>query len=59
MVRTLLILAVGVTIGYVYGYKDAKTHDKIIFERALDHAGAAARGKYLSHVDQVTDSVGQ
>ena len=42
MVRTLFILAVGASIGYVYGYKDAKTHDKTIVERTLDRAGAAA-----------------
>jgi hypothetical protein len=57
MVRTLFILAVGASIGYVYGYKDAKTHDKTIVERTLDRAGAAAKGKYLSHVEQETDSV--
>ena len=57
MVRTLFILAVGVAIGYVYGYKDAQTHDKTIVERTLDRAGAAAKGKYLSHVEQETDSV--
>jgi len=58
MVKTLLILAVGVAIGYGYGYKDARKHDKTIVERVLDHAGAAARGKYRSTIDDRTDSVG-
>lgn len=57
MVRTLFILAVGVAIGYSYGYKDAKTHDKTVVERTLDRAGAAAKAKYVSHVPQETDSI--
>ena len=59
MVRTLLILAFGVAIGYGYGYKDAKTHDKTIVERVLDRAGGAARGKYSTNIDQEADSLGR
>jgi hypothetical protein len=60
VVKTLLILAVGVAIGYGYGYQDAKTHDKTVFERLLDHAGGAARGKYDSNVEQQqADSLGR
>ena len=58
VVRTLLILAVGVAIGYVYGFKDAKTNDKTVFERTVDRAGAAARGKYVS-IEQSADSSGR
>ena len=56
MVKTLLVLAVGVAIGYAYGYKDAKTHQKTIVERVLDHAGASARGKYDPDLDKQVDS---
>jgi hypothetical protein len=59
MVKTLLILAVGVAIGYGYGYKDAKKHDKTIVERVLDRAGGAARGKYDPNVDKEADSIGR
>ena len=59
MVKTLLILAIGVAIGYSYGYKDAKKHDKTVVERVLDRAGGAARGKYNSNVDQQADSIGR
>ena len=57
MVKTLLILAVGAAIGYGYGYKDAKKHDKPIVERVLDRAGGAARGKYAASIDQEADSL--
>ena len=60
MVKTLLILAVGVVIGYSYGYKDAKHHDRTVYERLIDRAGAAARGKYDSNSQQQqADSVGR
>lgn len=57
VVKTLFVLAVGVAIGYTYGYKDAKTHDKMVVERMLDRAGGAARGKYDPNVDVHADSV--
>lgn len=57
MLKTLFILAVGVAIGYNYGYKDARAHDKTVYERTLDRVGAAAKGKYVSHVAQDPDSV--
>ena len=60
MLRTLLILAIGVAIGYRYGYNDARTHTKTVYERALDRAGAAARNKYISQIPQdSTESVGR
>jgi hypothetical protein len=46
MIKTLFILAVGVAIGYAYGYKDARTHDTSIVTRAVDHIGGKARGQY-------------
>lgn len=60
MVKTLLILAIGVAIGYSYGYKDARQYDKTIYERLIDRAGGAARGKYDPNVDQQqADSLGR
>ncbi len=59
MVKTLLLIAVGVAIGYSYGYKDAKQHDKTVYERLIDRAGAAARGKYDPNSQLKADSVGR
>ena len=60
MVKTRLVLALGVALGYGYGYKDAKTHDRNVVERGLDRvlarAGASARGKYDSNLDKKTES---
>ena len=59
MAKILFILAVGVAIGYSYGYKDAKKHDKTVYERLIDRAGGAARGKYDPNSQLKSDSVGR
>jgi hypothetical protein len=50
--KILVLLAIGVAIGYTYGFKDARRHDRPVVERLLDRAGASARGKYDSNVDR-------
>jgi hypothetical protein len=52
MKRTLLILAVGCLLGYSMGFKDARRHERPVYERMLDNVGGAARGKYGGNVDQ-------
>ena len=47
-----MLLAIGVAIGYTYGYKDARRHDRPVVERLIDRAGASARGKYDSNIDR-------
>ena len=39
MFRLLLILALGMTIGYAYGFRDARAHEKTIVARTLDRVG--------------------
>ncbi len=39
MFRFFLILALGMTVGYAYGFRDALTHDKTVVARALDRVG--------------------
>jgi hypothetical protein len=52
MKRTLLILAVGCLLGYSMGFKDARRHERPVYERMLDNVGGAARGKYGGDVDR-------
>jgi hypothetical protein len=59
VVKTLFILAAGAAIGYSYGYKDARKYDKTVYERVIDRAGAAVRGKYDSNSQLQADSVGR
>lgn len=43
MVRVLLILLVGLVIGYLYGWRDAQIHDEPAYARVLSGVGGAAR----------------
>ncbi|MGZ8378093.1 MAG: hypothetical protein ACXWZS_01875 [Gemmatirosa sp.] len=52
MKRTLFILAVGCLLGYSMGFKDARRHERPVYERMLDNVGGAARGKYGGDVDR-------
>lgn len=39
MLRLILILVLGMTLGYAYGFRDARAHEKTVVARALDRAG--------------------
>jgi hypothetical protein len=43
--KLLLILFVGVVIGYMYGYNDHKTYGKSVVERVTERVGGTARSQ--------------
>jgi hypothetical protein len=43
MFKLLLLLALGVVIGYHYGWNDAQVNDKRIVERMVDGIGGKTR----------------
>lgn len=51
MFRLLLILAVGVTIGYFYGWNDAQVNDRTVAERMLDQLDHRTRTAIGNNVD--------
>ncbi|HEX5581246.1 MAG TPA: hypothetical protein VFX39_06670 [Gemmatimonadaceae bacterium] len=51
MVRVLLVLAIGVAIGYMYGFGDAKQHDQNVVARYLDRVGGDARSYSANDTD--------
>ncbi len=53
--KYLLILALGVAIGYGYGFRDAKKHNRTVVSRVLDKVGGSNRGKYNQDVDKRAD----
>jgi hypothetical protein len=50
--RNLLLLAVGVAIGYFVGYSDARKHPKHVVERMLDKVGVGARKNLDNNADR-------
>lgn len=52
MFKLLFILAIGVAIGYGYGWKDAQQHDKNVAERLVDRIGGETRERMGNDVDK-------
>ena len=53
--KYILILVVGICIGYGYGWKDAKTHDVNIIERLVGRAGGSTRARMDQNIDKKVD----
>lgn len=51
MFKLLFILAIGVAIGYGYGWKDAQIHEKAIYERLVDKIGGSNRDLVRNDID--------
>jgi hypothetical protein len=52
MLKYLVILAVGVAMGYGYGWKDAQANTKHVAERVLDRIGGETRERMGNDVDR-------
>ena len=57
MFKFLLILALGIAIGYSYGWKDAQVHEKNVAERMVDRIGGDNKDMLSSDADATTRSV--
>ena len=53
--RYIIILIVGICIGYGYGWKDAKTHDVNIVERLVGRTGGSTRDRVNPDIDKKVD----
>jgi hypothetical protein len=51
MLRILFLLIVGIAIGYMIGFNDARTHDRHIVQRLVDRAGGSARSGVSNDID--------
>ncbi len=57
MKLALLALLLGISIGYFYGYDDARRHTKNIVERTVDRVGGKNRDRMSNDIDKRTESV--
>ena len=60
MFKFCFILAVGIALGYGYGWKDAQVNEKHIAERLVDRIGGETKDKMNSDADATArDIVGR
>lgn len=57
MFKFLLILALGIAMGYFYGFNDAQTNEKHIAERFVDRIGGDSKENMRSDADAIGRSV--
>ena len=51
MFKFVVVLVIGIAIGYFYGFDDAKKHDENVVERVVERVGTTG-GKYQTDVDK-------
>ena len=56
MFKFIVVLVVGIAIGYFYGFDDAKKNDANVVERVVDRVGGSNRGKYRADIDKQMES---
>ena len=57
MFKFALALVVGISIGYFYGFDDAKKHDENVVTRVVAQVGGNSRGKYNNDVDKQMETL--
>ena len=57
MIKYIVVLVLGLAVGYKMGYSDAAAKRKTIVERTLDKVGGSNRGKYNQDLDEKSGSV--
>ena len=57
MFKLLFVLFIGLTLGYSYGFNDAKKNDRTVFARAVGKVGGASRDKVRNDLDARADSI--
>lgn len=57
MLKYIIVLVIGLAVGYKMGYTDAAAKRKTIVERTLDRIGGSNRGKYNQDLDQKSGTI--
>lgn len=55
--KYILVLVIGIAVGYSYGFSDARQHSRNIVVRLVDHVGGSNRGKYNQDIDKQMDQL--
>jgi len=55
MFKFVIVLVIGIAIGYFYGFDDARKHDANLVERVVESVGKTG-SKYQTDVDKQMDA---
>jgi hypothetical protein len=59
MFRVVLLVAIGILIGYFIGFSDAQENDKNIVSRTIERVGGSARDNVGNDIDKRYKEVGR
>ena len=57
MRKVILLVAIGVALGYWWGWTDAQVHDEDVVTRLVNRAGGKTRASLKNDADQTMDSL--
>lgn len=57
MMKFLLVLSIGVAIGYAVGFRDAKVHGRSVVTRTVERIGGSNRENFDNDLDGRTEAV--
>ena len=57
MLKFIMIVLVGVTIGYFLGFEDAQKYSENVFTRVVHRVGGDSRGRVGNDTDRQMDSL--
>jgi hypothetical protein len=52
VIKTILMLGLGATLGYFVGFTDARTHEQNVVERLVGRTGGSHRDNVTTDVDR-------
>ncbi len=57
MRKALVLLAIGVALGYTWGWRDAHINDNDVVTRIVSQVGGSTRGNLKNNPDHMLDSL--
>ncbi len=57
MRKALVLLAIGVALGYAWGWRDAQVNETDIVSRIVSQVGGSTRGELKNDPDHMLDSL--
>lgn len=57
MRKVLVLVAIGVALGYTWGWRDAQTNEKDVVTRIVSQVGGSARADVRNDPDHMLDSL--